>query len=68
MIMNFGNDIKVSSDRLSSCLFECNWIEQSRQFKMNMIICTEFLKQPQTLVIWKLYPLDLETLMRVCMR
>lgn len=61
MIMFLGNEIKSSRDRLSYCLFESNWIEQSKSCKKCIIILTEVLKQPQELVIWKLYPLNLKT-------
>lgn len=61
MIMYFGNEIEVSSGRLIYCLFESNWIEQSKAFKKHVIILTEVLKQPQQLVVIKLYPLNLAT-------
>lgn len=60
MVMNFGNEIKISSDRLSYCLFESNWIDQSMENKKCIIILTEILKQPNQLIVCKLYPLDLK--------
>jgi len=61
MVMYFGNEIKVSRSRLSYCFFESNWIEQSALYKQCVIIIMEVLKQPQELVILKLYPLNLKT-------
>lgn len=61
MVMNFGNEIKISSNRLSYCLFESNWIDQSNENKKRVIILTEILKQPYQLIVCKVYPLDLKS-------
>lgn len=61
MLMYFGNEIKLESDRFSYCLFESSWIDQPKVIKDNMIILTEILKQPQQLIICKLYPMNLGT-------
>lgn len=61
MVMFCGNEIKVSSDRLSYCLYECNWLERSKVCKNTIITLTEALKQPKELVVGKLYPLNLNT-------
>ncbi len=61
MVMYLGNEIKLSSDELSHCVYESNWIEQTESCKKCIIILTERLKQPQELIIGKLYPLNLVT-------
>lgn len=61
MVMYLGNEIKVSSNRLSYCLFESTWIVQTRDCKKYMIIMTEVLKKPQELIAGKLYPLNMRT-------
>ncbi len=61
MIAYFGNEIELSSARLSYCLFESNWIGQSESFKSCVVVLTELLKRPQRLVIVKVYPLNLVT-------
>lgn len=66
MITFFGNEIMVSSDRLSYCLFESDFVDRSVQLKKRIIIFAEYLKQPHQLMIAKLYPLTLETFTRVC--
>jgi len=63
--MYFGNDINISSDRLSYCLFESNWIDQPQATKENIMVFGELLNQPQELVIGKIYPLTLRTFRRV---
>ena len=65
MITYLGNEIMLSSDRLSYCLFESDWVDQPQSTKKIIIIFGEFLKQPHQLVIGKLYPLTLETFTRV---
>lgn len=65
MITYFGNEIKLSSNRLSYSLFESTWINQTHSTKKCVIIFGEYLKQPHQLVIGKLYPLTLETFTRV---
>src|ERR1700743_2454822 len=60
VIMYLGSEIKFSSDRLSYCLFESNWIEQSQKCKKCIIILAEMLQQPHELVIVT-YQLNLET-------
>ncbi len=61
IVMLLGNKIMESSDRLSYCLFESDWIPQSPESKKCIVIMAEALKQPQEIVICKLYPLNLET-------
>ena len=61
VLMYLGNEIKLSSHRLSYCLFESNWIEQSPTCKRYIIIMTEVLKEPHEMIIGKLYPLNLKT-------
>lgn len=61
MVMYFGNEIKVATNCLSNCFFESNWMEQSAMYKRCVVIVMEVLKQPQELVIRKIYPLDLRT-------
>lgn len=65
LIMNFGNEIMLTSDRLSYCVFESNWIDQPQATKKLLITFAELLKQPHEIVIGKLYPLTLETFRRV---
>lgn len=65
MTMYFGNEIKLSSNRLSYCLFECNWIDQSHSCKKCFIILTEFIRRPHEMIIGGLYPLNLQTYTRV---
>lgn len=61
LVMYLANEIRLASDKLSYRLFESNWIEQSRTCRKCVIILAEFLKQPQEMVIFKLYPMNLET-------
>lgn len=63
--MYFGNEIELNSGGLSYCLFESNWMEQTKSCQKNIIILMEVLKKPQQLVIAKLYPLNLETFISV---
>lgn len=61
MVMYLGNEIMLSSDRLSHCLFESNWIDQSISYKKCLLILIENLRQPHQLVGYKLYALNLDT-------
>jgi len=61
VVMHYGNEIKLSSERLTYSVFESNWMEQTKSFKMCMIIFAEVSKQPHELLIGKLYPLNLQT-------
>nr|QGW45390.1 odorant receptor 17 [Bradysia odoriphaga] len=65
MITYFGNEIMLSSNRLSYNLFESNWYDQPQSTKKFVLIFGEYMKQPQVLVIGKLYPLTLETFTRI---
>lgn len=65
MVMYFGNEIELSSDRLSVCLFESNWIDQPESFKKTIIRFGERLKQPHQVVVGKVYPLTLGTFRKV---
>ncbi|XP_037044050.1 odorant receptor 43a-like [Bradysia coprophila] len=61
MVMYLANEIKLSSDDLSRCLYNSNWIEQTQSCKRCVIILGERFKQPQELVVGKIYPLNLLT-------
>lgn len=64
-IMYFGNEITLTSDDLSHRLYESDWIDQSEAYKKLMVIFMAMLKQPETIVIGKLFPLNLDTFMSV---
>lgn len=66
MITYFGNEIMLSSNRLSYCLFESEWMEQPHKTKKCIIIFGECLLQPHVLLIAKLYPLTVESFTKVC--
>jgi hypothetical protein len=65
MIMYFGNEIKISSDRLPYCLFQSDWYDQTESSKRSIIIFAELVKHPKELVIGKLYRLTLEAFTKV---
>lgn len=65
MITFYGNEIKLHSDKLTYRLYESNWIDRSESIKKNVKIFGEFLMEPQTLIVLKLYPLTLETFTEV---
>lgn len=65
MIMYFGSEINLASDRLSYFLFESEWVDRSVSVQKHVVMFGEFLKQPHQLVIMKIYPLTLETFKRV---
>lgn len=60
LVMYLGNEIYLESYGLPYCLFESNWMDQSESCKKIIIIMSEVLKKPQELVIFKLYPMNLE--------
>ncbi|XP_037052001.1 odorant receptor 94b-like [Bradysia coprophila] len=64
MITYFGNELNLSSDRLSYCLFQSSWYEYQFCSKSILILGERF-KQPVELVILKLYPLTLELFVRI---
>nr|QGW45415.1 odorant receptor 42 [Bradysia odoriphaga] len=61
MITYFGNEIMLSSSRLSYSLFESKWIEQQQSTKKCIVIFGEYLKQSHEILIGQLYPLTLDT-------
>ena len=65
IITYLGNEIQFYSNRLSYCLFESNWTEQSASDKKLLIIMGERLKQPHEIMVGKLYPLTLTTFTKV---
>ncbi|XP_037048418.1 odorant receptor 43a-like [Bradysia coprophila] len=65
MITYFGNEIMLSSNRLSYSLFESDWIEQPQSTIKCVLIFGEYLKKPQELLIGRLYPLTLATFTKI---
>ncbi|KAG4070078.1 hypothetical protein HA402_013738 [Bradysia odoriphaga] len=60
-----GNEIMLTSNRLTYCAFESDWYNQPQSTKLIITILDEFLQQPQVMVVAKLYPLTLETFTRI---
>ncbi|XP_037037126.1 odorant receptor 94a-like [Bradysia coprophila] len=65
MITHFGNEIMLSSSRLSYKLFESNWVDQPESTKKVIITFGQYLKRPHEVFIGKLFPLTLETFVRI---
>ncbi|XP_037039738.1 putative odorant receptor 71a [Bradysia coprophila] len=65
MITYSGNEIMLSSGRLTYSLFESEWGGQPHSTKKCMIIFGEYLKRSHEMLIGKLYPLTLETFTRI---
>ncbi|XP_037039743.1 putative odorant receptor 71a [Bradysia coprophila] len=65
MITYFGNEIMLSSSRLTYSLFESEWIGQPHSTQKCIIIFGEYLKRSHVMLIGKLYPLTLETFTRI---
>ncbi|XP_037041517.1 odorant receptor 94b-like [Bradysia coprophila] len=65
MITYFGNEIKLYSSRLTYSLFESNWVDQPLATKKCIIVFGEYLKRSDEMLIGKLYPLTLETFVRI---
>lgn len=61
LVLWFGNEITVASSDLRYCVFESDWIGQSKSVANYVTILTEVLKKPQELIILKVFPMDLET-------
>lgn len=61
VVFYLGNEITVASADLLYCVFESNWIGQSKAVAKGLIILTEVLKKPQQLIIVKFFPMNLET-------
>ncbi|XP_037040295.1 putative odorant receptor 71a [Bradysia coprophila] len=65
MITYFGNEIMLSSSRLTYSLFESEWVDQPHSTQKCLIVFGEYLKRSQEMLIGKLYPLTLETFTRI---
>lgn len=63
--MYFGNEIKLTSDDLCYCLYDSKWIDQSLNYKKLMVIFMGALRQPEQIVIGKVFPLSLDVFMSV---
>ncbi|XP_037031980.1 uncharacterized protein LOC119071247 [Bradysia coprophila] len=64
LVTYLANDVTIASHRLSYCLFESNWIDQTESCKRYVLIMGEVLKQPQQLVVL-VYPMNLETFVKI---
>ncbi|XP_037041459.1 odorant receptor 94b-like [Bradysia coprophila] len=65
MITYMGNEIMLSSNRLSYSLFQSDWYNQPPSTRKKIVIFGEYLKQPKKLLVGKLYSLTLETFTRI---
>ena len=61
VLMYLGNEIKFFSGRLTYCLYESNWIEQTESCKKCIVIMAEGLKKPKELKVGRIYPLNMMT-------
>nr|QGW45434.1 odorant receptor 61 [Bradysia odoriphaga] len=67
-VLYLANEMMLSVDRLSYSLFESNWIVQTQSCKRNIIIMMEYLKQPRSFVVGKLFPMNIETFIAIVKR
>ena len=65
-MMYLANEIELENGMLSYHLFESDWVGQSPSCRKCIIIVNEVLKQPQRLMILKIYPMNLQTFTMVC--
>ncbi|KAJ3663643.1 hypothetical protein Zmor_007884 [Zophobas morio] len=61
----FGNEVQVTSDKLSYAAFESNWMELSVATKKMLIFFTMNLQKPVQLSALDLFYLTLDTFMRI---
>lgn len=64
-ITYFGNEIILKSSNLSYCLYESDWIDRSEVYKKIMLTYMEMLKQPERVIIGKIFRLNLDIFMSV---
>lgn len=66
VILWFGNEITVASTELQYCVFESDWVGQSKSVTSFVTIQIELLKKSQQLIILKVFPMDPHTLSLHC--
>lgn len=59
--MYLGNEIKLSSNRLSYRLYQSDWIAQTESCKKMVIIVMERLKVQQELIVGRIFSLNMES-------
>lgn len=68
LITYLGNEIKLADDRLSYRFFESDWIDRRPSTKKSIIIFVELTMHPSDMLIFKLFPLSVETFTKVCLQ
>jgi odorant receptor len=61
----FGNELSLSSEKLSDSLFHSNWIDESAEFKLAMKIFMENTKKPLQISVFNTFNLNLESFLTV---
>lgn len=62
----FGNDLLVSSAKLSTSLFHCNWGTQNKAFKIAMKLFMENTKKEIKLKAFWIFDINLTTFSKIC--
>jgi len=61
----FGNEIQVNSDATFNAIFESDWINADKDYKMLCLIAMENIKKPIVLKVYQVFELNLESFLFV---
>ncbi|CAO1358417.1 unnamed protein product [Diamesa serratosioi] len=60
-----GNDLRLSSEKLSNKIFHSDWISESKNFKIAMKLFMENVKRPIIISAFNIFDLNLENFIRI---
>lgn len=65
MLMYFGNEVLLSSEKLLTSVYESNWMDLSMRYRKMALTLMERLKREEEMTIAKIFPLNLKMMTSV---
>lgn len=61
----YGSQFVAENKKFIECIYSCNWTEQSKQFKQDLIVLTELCLREKSFFAGGLFPISLESFVRI---
>lgn len=61
----FGNEMTTASEKLSTSLYDSNWVHGSKRFRTTLLVFFENTKRPLKLSAFGVFELTLDTFLRI---
>ncbi|XP_037911475.1 odorant receptor 2a-like isoform X2 [Hermetia illucens] len=61
----FGDELVVESSQITDAIYSCNWMDQDKMFKKNLLVFMQSTQEGMTIVAGGIFPVNLTTFVSV---